>query len=450
VDERVLDASVASRVRERMRDPGAVVRHVQELDRRLHENGLHMEGRRYHMSPTPVLVGAGEAALLQERVGELHRAIEHALDLYAKYPEVRELFPEYAGAEEAILDFPPPGTPRIPHCRYDSVWHGGGDFRILEVNAACPSGVIQIPMATRAWLATDWAAELLAGLDQAPYPMLADEHAFTRALLSAAGRAGYQVGAAAVVNLRGVYTNELEWLVRSFRTHGLEAQLCDARSMRGRRTGVWCAGQSYELAYNKLDPLALLADPAAAEYVQLLRRHGAYFVNPLVAQTIAEDKAVLALLSDPRYAPLFDEHRAAIERHVPWTRLMRPGPATAPDGQRHDLTDYVARNRARLVLKPANLTRGEAVLVGPYVTDAEWVEGIRAAGRARYVVQEYVPLPTMQVPAPDATGLQEVFVDLAFQVVSGRLAGYLSRCSPRPVVNMGAGGALVPVVQVAA
>ncbi|MEV0561418.1 hypothetical protein [Dactylosporangium sp. NPDC050588] len=446
----VADSMILSRIRERLDDPAEIARRMRQLSERMHEDGLHMEGRPYRIEARPLIVTAAETAAIDANVRELYRAVEHALTLYAKDDEVRTLFAEYAPAQDAILDVPP-YTPLIPHCRFDSVWNGGGDFRILEVNAACPSGVVQIPMATRAWLSTQWAADLLDGLPQEPYPMLADPDAFTRALLAAAGQAGYDVTAAAVVNLRGVYTNELEWLARSFHRIGLEAQICDARSMRERSTALWCAGGDYQLVYNKLDPLALLTDPAAGQYVDMLRRHRAYSVNPLVAQTIAEDKAILAVLSDPRYAGLFDaEHRAAIGRHVPWTRLMRPGVTTDPDGSRHDLLDFVARNRQRLVLKPANLTRGESVLVGPYVTDEAWAAGIRAAATDRYVVQDYVRLPSLRVPAPDAGGWRDVFVDLTLQVVSGRLAGYFSRCSSGPVVNMGVGGSLVAVVQLAA
>jgi hypothetical protein len=419
-----------------------------ELIRGYHDRGLHMEGRAYRMAGRPLLLERSEAAGLARTMRHLHEVVESVVDGYAKYEEVRELFAEYRDHESAILDYPPT-SPRVQLCRFDCAWYGGSSFKIMETNTACPGGVVQIPMATRQWLESPWAAELLDGMTVVPYRMLGDPHAFTRALVSSASAAGYEVASAAVVNLRGVYTYELEWIVRSFLDLGIDAQQCDARSMRDVGGRVRAAGHEYELLYNKLDPLMLLEDAAAAEYLDMFRRRHAYFVNSLVAQTITEDKAVLAAMSDPRFEALFDvRQRELIREHVPWTRFMEEGMTLDPDGVSTDLFTYVASNRKRLVLKPANLTRGERVLVGPHVMDSDWQRGLAMARKDRYVAQEYTPLPRLDIPADSGTGFNTVNVDLSCYMLDGNLAGFFSRCSADPVVNLGHGGSCVPVVQV--
>lgn len=316
----------------------------------------------------------------------------------------------------------------------------------MEFNTGCPSGVVQIPKAINTWLETGWAKDILDGLALTPYPMLADEYAFARGLTELANCAEYPVQAAAIVNFRDVFTNEVEWIVRSFRELGLESQLCDARSIRERSGKIWCAGQEYQLVYNKMAHRELLADPATADYVQMFRHHGAYFVSSLFAQSITENKAFLALLSDPSYEALFDPaQRKVIDQHVPWTRVVEPRRTTGIEGTAVDLVEYVSRNRGRLVLKPTSSTRGERVVVGPFVSDYEWENTVGTALTSRFVAQEYVPLPVMSVPG---ASLGRVYVDLSFHVLAGRLIGFFSRCSPRPVVNMGAGGACVPVIGV--
>jgi glutathionylspermidine synthase len=447
--KRLVDRRLDKAIIQSMSQPKGWKRAQRQLSNRLRYNGLHMEGRPYRVSPRPMLIERAESDQLADRLSLVHEVLEHTADMYAQHPEVRDLFASYAGSEPEILSYPR-ARPIIQVARLDCAWSGGSEFRILEVNSACPSGVVQIPIATGMWLETEWAQRLLAGFEHCPYPLLADPHAFARALVSSAERAGHQVTAVAVVNVRGVYTNEIEWIVRRFRELGLEAQICDARSIRERASSAWCAGQHYQLVYNKLDPLTLLADSDMSSYRRMLARHRAFFVNPLVAQTIVEDKGCLALLSDPRYEAMFSiAQRAVIDSHVPWTRLMRRGRTTDPDGVVHDLFDYVARNRPRLVLKPANLTRGQGVLVGLHTTDSVWSAALGAAVSARYVVQQYVPLPVMHVPTGDGTRLEPVYVDLSCHMLAGRLAGYFSRCSVNPVVNMGAGGHCVPVIQVA-
>ncbi|MFH8349574.1 hypothetical protein [Streptomyces sp. NPDC018045] len=420
-----------------------------ELSSAYHARGLHMEGRPYRMSGRPLIIEREEFAALERGMRDVYALLEHVVDLYAEHEELRTLFSEYREHESAVLAYPP--TPqRIEVCRLDCAWYGGDSFKVMEANTACPGGVVQIPMATRQWLETDWARRLLGDQTLVDYPMLRDPYTFARALVSSARTAGFTVDAAAVVNMRGVYTYEVEWIVRSFQELGVEAQLCDARSMRDGGGAVRCAGRAYQVLYNKLDPLMLLGDPAAAEYLAMFREHQALLVNPLVAQTITEDKAVLAVLSDPRYASLFDAaQRAVIAKHVPWTRLVRQGRTTGPDGTDIDLFAHATARREHLVLKPANLTRGEGVLIGPHVDERQWQEGLGAAAKGeRYVLQEYTPLPRMDIPTADGSGTQRVNVDLSCYLLAGSLAGFFSRCSDNPVVNLGTGGACVPVVQV--
>src|SRR5205085_8694114 len=79
---------------------------------------------------------------------------------------------------------------------------------------------------------------------------------------------------------------------------------------------------------------------------------GAVCVVNTFRAKLLHKKMSLALLSDDRYAPLYTAgQRAAIARHVPWTRKVREGHTTYAGGV-IDLADFVMANRARLVLKP--------------------------------------------------------------------------------------------------
>jgi diaminobutyrate-2-oxoglutarate transaminase len=174
-------------------------------------------------------------------------------------------------------------------------------------------------------------------------------------------------------------------------------------------------------------------------------------VNSLVTQTVFEDKAILALLSDTKFAPLFSSRqRSVIKRHVPWTRLVKPDITCDPDGCRVDLVKYILGNRTRLVLKPANLYAGIGVKVGRHGTEQEWNQALRSALEQRYIVQEYVPIPQADIPRFESDSVSPLYVDFSCFMTNGLLTGASSRSSSKSVVNLTAGGACrVPVIRIA-
>jgi len=75
--------------------------------------------------------------------------------------------------------------------------------------------------------------------------------------------------------------------------------------------------------------------------------------------------AALAMLSDERNRHLFTTAElASIDRILPWTRAVRPGPVTLEDGQRADLLDYAISHQDDLILKPTLRYGGQDVLPG--------------------------------------------------------------------------------------
>jgi diaminobutyrate-2-oxoglutarate transaminase len=404
----------------------------------------------YRVSARPLLIDHAEFRALGAALHDLHGVLEFALELYREHREVRELFDVYREFEPLILDYTEV-APRAQACRFDGVWRRGGDFTIMETNAACPGGVVHIPAGTGAWTTTEWARLVLEGLSVEPYPTLADPRHFARTMLASAQRRGVEVSAAAIVKLGDAVSYDLDYILAAFRELGCRADLRDARDFGSAQGIPSVDGVSYQLVYSKAVPLDLLRSSGAAEFVRLLRHDEVFVVNSLAVQTVLEDKAVLALLSDPVYASLFSTaQRATVERHVPWTRLVRPGRTSDRHGDRVELLDHIARDREHLVLKPANLYAGIGVLVGPHVPPDQWSAGLAEAVRGRYVVQEFQPLPVVDVPAVGGPGLTAAYVDFSCFMFAGELAGLSSRCSKKPVVNISAGGECrVPVVPVA-
>jgi hypothetical protein len=103
------------------------------------------------------------------------------------------------------------------------------------------------------------------------------------------------------------------------------------------------------------------------------------------------NKLNLALLSEHETVDGFtDGEREFIDRHVPWTRKIKPG-ITTWGGKTIDLVDFILSHRERLVVKPGADYGGKGVCVGMRVSDLQWKESVETALHEKnWVVQEFV------------------------------------------------------------
>jgi hypothetical protein len=104
------------------------------------------------------------------------------------------------------------------------------------------------------------------------------------------------------------------------------------------------------------------------------------------------DKRNIALLSDESLdTELTAEERSFLQRHVPWTRLVRPERTRFRD-ERVFLPDLLESRREELVVKNPLLYGGKEVYVGLYTSPSEWTEVVRKAlASQQWVAQEYIP-----------------------------------------------------------
>lgn len=107
---------------------------------------------------------------------------------------------------------------------------------------------------------------------------------------------------------------------------------------------------------------------------------------------LLSDKRSLALLSEYSHSGLFSKAESQwIDRGVPWTRDMNPGPVDF-EGSSTDLGELLSANRERFVIKAANSSRGLDVFLGKSCSTSEWEEAVSAAFEADrpWIAQECV------------------------------------------------------------
>ena len=187
-----------------------------------------------------------------------------------------------------------------------------------------------------------------------------------------------------------------------FTEDGFDAHACHIGQLEVRDEGVWLGNRRVDII-NRLfmieDLLEYPDAPALMEPILNAAARGwVKFFTPMDTGVYAS-KGALAMLSDEANRSKFDDGElASLDRILPWTRMVRPGPVTLEDGRRVDLLDYALTHQRDLALKPTLMHGGIGVVLGWRAdTSAElWEEQIRAALEGPYVIQRRVrPAPEL-------------------------------------------------------
>jgi uncharacterized circularly permuted ATP-grasp superfamily protein len=212
--------------------------------------------------------------------------------------------------------------------------------------------------------------------------------------------------------------------------------LGDPRALELSRGRLHARGVAVNLVYRRALTSELLARADETRTLRDAYLGGAVCVVNSFRAKLLHKKMSFALLSDERYQHLYTpSQRAAIRRHIPWTRRVRP-----------ELAEDIARRRETLVLKPNDEYGGKGVILGWTVSQAEWEAAIEVANRQSYVVQEAVEIPRVPFPvALDGLRYMDLAVDLDPYLFDGRAMGFMTRVSAAALLNVTAGaGRVVP------
>lgn len=265
--------------------------------------------------------------------------------------------------------------------------------------------------------------------------------------------------AVAIVDFRGVVTwPEFEHLRDRFTAGGVPTVLADPDELRyeGKRLYAETQDESGKTVRTPIDLVyrRVLQHEFLAKYdlehplVRAYADHAVCVVNPFRTKPV-HTKLIMALLSDeegPAAGVLDDEERAAVQRHVPWTRQVVGG-TTRYQGQQIALLTFAQRNRERLVLKPNDDYGGSGVLLGWETSQADWDSALAAAQKGPYVLQERVPTPTEDYPTwtqDEGLRLTPRFVDSDPCIYGDRAVGCLTRIAATALLNVTAGGGSAP------
>jgi hypothetical protein len=394
----------------------------------------------------PHFISPGQLRRVRHAVGRLSRVLDRFCDAYPHDAALRD---ELAvSPEEDSLIRIEPGYPRpMRICRLDA-FLSGYELRFLEFNADSPAGIGYTDILHDGLETTIRLPRVRQDFETSYTPMLPeligtllDAYAHVRGTQRDLPERPRLV---LVDAADSPSVPEFRIVCAAARAAGLTADHVTLDELRYDGSTLHAGGEPAHLVYRR----ALLEDLDQSDLVAAARDGRVCIVNPFRAR-VANNKKLLALLGDPRFAHLVEgDETEAIAATVPWTRVLRPG-RVAYGSWTIDLLPFVADNRERLVLKPASDYGGHGVALGMETTQDAWEAIIAAhAERADFIVQEYVPVPEEMFPTIEDGHVQMRLKRFNINPfgIGGRYAGSITRISDRAVINVSAGGGLLPSV----
>ena len=336
-----------------------------------------------------------------------------------------------------------------PNARLDS-FLTENSYSFVELNGESPAGVAYADSATEIFRALPIMQRFAERYDVRGFegrPKLLD--VLIKCYTEFLGREPETKPTIAIVDLKDLPTQkEFELFKDYFESQGYAALICSPDELEFDGTHLLYKETVVDIVYKRLlvnEYLPIMdAHPALLDAY----RAGAVCLVNNFRSKIVHKKAIFAVLTNERYAHLFDEAELkAIEAHIPWTRKFRDE-QTENKREKIDLVEWTRSNKAKLVLKPNDDYGGHGIYIGWASTDEEWDKAINAAiENGDYLVQERVQTSKEMFPMLDAAGnwqMIEQLVDLDPLLFDGKVGSAFTRLSSSELANVSSGGGMVP------
>ena len=417
-----------------------------DVERWLSDHDVVFGGRPIPFVLMPHFVSPGQSRRVRRAVAALSAVLDRFCDAYAVDGRLREEL-AVPTAEDALIRLDPGYSRPLRICRLDAFLQGY-EVKFLEFNADSPAGIGYTDVLYEGLRQAIDLPRVAAEFETAYTPMLpllVDTLLGAYREMRGDRRDLPETPRLALVDVEdSPSVPEFRIVCAAARAQGLDARHGTLAELAYDGSLLRLRGEPVHLVYRR----ALVEDLSEGDLIAAARDRRAALVNPFRAR-VANNKKLFALLQDPRFAHLVgDRERQLIDETIPWTRVLRPG-RTSYGEWVVDLLPWVSDNRERLVLKPASDYGGHGVALGMETEAGDWDRLVEEhADEGDFVVQEYVPVPEEMFPTIEDGHVQMKLKRFNINPfgIGGRYAGMITRISDRAVINVSAGGGLLPSV----
>ena len=397
----------------------------------------------------PVFMSQEERTSISEIIGHVMSILDKVTRLYFSHPELKEFFYIDKQAEEIVV-FDHGYTKNVVISRPDS-FLVKESLRFVEFNCDSPAGCGLCDTTEEILMETFIFKEL--GGRYKFHPQKRSGYLLAALLEAYKEFSGEKEKPnIAIVDWEGVRTtNEFQILQVLFKKKGYETIIADPRQLKIVDGRLEHKGFPIDLVYRRVIFKELMEKLDEVEdFIRASREGKVCVVNPLRSR-LASNKSTLAIMTNQKdFKHLFtEEENRIIKKHIPWTRRVIDM-QTYYDGNSVFLKKHILSHKDHLVLKPGDSYGGKNVMIGRETDEATWTNlvGKILKNKEDWVVQRYVDISEMTVPIMNGNGIKMASKKYNINpfVFAHRYAGSVARLSDQSVINVSAGGGLVPVI----
>jgi len=407
----------------------------------------------WRMEPSPFVLVSGEVADVFAAARAFHSAVEAMLDAwYDGDPGVCRYFERYESFRTLIAK---PGTSWQAWGRFDMVIASDGTPIFIETNAAMASGGLP-----NHYLAQAFAEGATGMLEpegaRGALPQF-DEAAAGRLVRRREARDAPEDGVFAILVDENRKFHESSMLETTLRLAGRERIMVGDVADVVLDEGVpQLAGAPIRTTFSKFRLFGREHSWTSAAFVrnrpflEALAQGESLPINCLAAQTVGEDKGIIAALRDPRNRHLLDDDEAeVVERHTVPTALCEDGAILVGRDEERDLRSVLDAEQRNWLVKPRNDYRGSGITSGRTVSSDQWHATLERcfAEPGCWVAQERVDDLPLRATVRVQETVQVVPLRLASGVymIDGAPYGFVARAGHGEVINGITGAHMLPI-----
>lgn len=426
-----------------------------------YENLRHFLRRRgctFSGEPMPTLlkpnfISPKQSRLLQYNVEKISSALNKFINLYLENDDVRRIM-KFSAIEDELFRIEPHYDFALVISRLDAFMNDY-EVKFLEFNCDSPAG-------------TAFSDVLEEGFKEIlkSYPFLIQwkieyinrQDRFFQALKSCYRefrqnhRHFPEKPTIAIVDWDDLPTaGEFELLKMYFESKGLKALITSPQQFKIEGDRMLIEGEQVHLIYRRVITRELIERlDEVGDFIRGVKSEMACMCNPF-RSFIVGNKKILDLLTDPRFQNIYDqEELEVIHKTIPWTKILADQKVVY-NGYAVDLRRFVTDNKDKLVVKAASSYGGKDVFLGRETDQQTWDTVVeKHIGSEDWVVQEYVNIPQEIFPEIRDEGvyLKLKKVNINPFAFIGKYGGTISRVSDKSIINVSAGGGIVPTMSV--
>ena len=421
-----------------------------QLTRQMHHRQLFFGERPLTTVLRPRFLTVRQYELLRRSIGGIMPAFATAYRTALVNPAFRRQF-GLNEWEEKLIEADPGFRAPSPTARMDTFFSPAGNngemgLYFAEYNAETPAAAAYNDALSEVFLGLPVMGAFEKRYEVRPLP---GRHHVLHALLDSYRQwGGRDRPRIAILDWREVPTySEFMLFADYFGSQDFECIIADPRQIEYRHGLLLVDGITpIQLIYKRV-LISELVEREGLDHpvIRAVQDGNVCMVNPFRCKLLHK-KASLAVLSDEANAALFTPtERAAIQRHIPWTRVVSER-RTLYENREIDLLPFLSQNKDQFVLKPNDEYGGKGIVLGWEVNQSQWDASLKAALGEPSIVQQRVPLPKEPYPSmvDGQIHIYDRMTDTNPYIWYGNhVSGCLTRLSTVELLNVTAGGGSV-------